>query len=61
MKKYTNEELEELWEKLGEVLVNNRDEIESEFLKFPIGTHREEIWHWFDERYEGGVIYLQFT
>ena len=25
---------------------------------FPHGTHREDIWHWFDERYSRGVAHL---
>lgn len=29
-----------------------------EIVVFPAGTDREEIWHWFDERYCGGVIKL---
>lgn len=28
------------------------------FLGFPAGTHREEIWYWFDERYSKGVYGL---
>ena len=32
--------------------------IEVEFQGFPAGTHREEIWHWFDERYSKGVAGL---
>lgn len=28
------------------------------FLGFPAGTHREDIWHWFDERHSRGVAYL---
>lgn len=33
--------------------------IETAFMDFPAGTHREEIWHWFDKKYmpcfiEGG-------
>lgn len=27
---------------------------------FPAGTSREEIWHWFDERYSGGVAALLY-
>ncbi len=28
------------------------------FLSFPAGTHREEIWRWFDERHTRGAAYL---
>ena len=42
--------LEELWDKFSEVPVNNNDEIEEDFLFFPAGTSKFEVWHWFDER-----------
>lgn len=43
-----------LWEILGEIPVSEgndevaADTIDESFLQFPIGTHREEIWHWFE-------------
>jgi len=44
------------WEMLGDIPTTNDDSndetgpdcIEEPFLHFPIGTHREEIWHWFE-------------
>ena len=36
------------------------ERMEEDFLCFPIGTHREEIWHWFDERHSKGVYYLLY-
>lgn len=42
--------LSELWEMFGEILVNNDDEIESDFMQFKAGTSRFDVWHWFDER-----------
>ena len=35
-------------------------EMEAPFLNFAAGTHREEIWHWFDERHTKGVAYLLY-
>lgn len=29
-------------------------------MDFPAGTHREDIWHWFDERHSKGVTYLMY-
>lgn len=55
---FDSEELEKLWEMLGDIPVNDNDEIEEEFLEFPAGTHKEEIWKWFDERYPDGVCRL---
>ena len=34
----------------GDIPVNNDDEIEKEFLNFPAGTSKLDVWHWFDER-----------
>lgn len=55
---FDSEELEKLWEMLGDIPVNDNDEIEEEFLEFPVGTYKEEIWKWFDERYPDGVCRL---
>lgn len=42
--------LRQLWNAFAELPVNNNDEIEHEFLNFPAGTSKFEVWHWFDER-----------
>lgn len=50
------EDLQQLWLIFGDIPMDPVDEvIEDSFIGFPAGTHREEIWHWFDERYPGGV------
>lgn len=42
----------ELWEEFGDVPMNpETEEIEEEWNGFPPGTHREEIWHWFEESF----------
>ena len=52
-------ELERLWAEFGDVPMNPETECMDEpFLGFPAGTHREDIWHWFDERHTLGVAYL---
>lgn len=44
--------LEDLWEEFGDIPMDDETEcMEAPFLNFPAGTHREEIWHWFDERH----------
>lgn len=49
------------WELFADVPMNPETEcIEQEFLGFPAGTHREDIWHWFDERYSKGVYALLY-
>lgn len=52
--------LEFLWEEFGDVLVDDDECILDDFLGFECGTHREAVWHWFDERYSGGVAKLMF-
>lgn len=31
------------------------EKIEEPWLDFPAGTHREEIWHWFEEQFDISV------
>lgn len=42
--------LKELWDQFSVVPVNNDDDIEEDFLFFPAGTSKFEVWHWFDDR-----------
>jgi len=44
-----------LWEKLGDVAINEDEEIEEDFFKWKKGTSRYEIWHWFDEMLPDGL------
>ena len=42
----------ELWEEFGDVPMNPETEcIEVSWRGFPSGTHREDIWHWFEEKF----------
>ena len=44
--------VKELWEDFGDVPMNPETEcIEDFWGKFYPGTHREEIWHWFEETF----------
>lgn len=54
----TQDELTELWLMFGDVPINDRDEIQEEFIGFDAGTNRFDIWQWFDQRYESGVAQL---
>lgn len=59
--KERDEQLEALWKDFGNVPFNpDAETIEEDFLSFPAGTDREEIWHWFDERHSKGVAYLLY-
>lgn len=51
--------LEELWADFGDIPMDPDTEcMEEEFLGFPAGTHREDVWRWFDARYSKGVANL---
>ena len=59
MEKVTDGVLEKLWNEFGDVPMNLETEcIESDWRKWKAGTHREEIWSWFDEHYSKGVAAL---
>lgn len=50
---------EMLWEEFGAVPINpETEEIEEAWRDFPSGTHREEIWHWFEENFNISVADL---
>ena len=52
---------EELWDEFGDIPMNPETEcIETEWHGFPAGTHREEIWHWFERYYDISVHDLMF-
>lgn len=58
---WTDEELEKLWEELGDVPMDPETEcLEEAFFIWEKGTDREDIWHWFDERHSKGVAYLLY-
>jgi hypothetical protein len=47
-----------LWQKLGDIPTDDRDCIELPFQHFQVGTHREEIWHWFEDSFGIAVFDL---
>jgi len=51
---------EELWEMLGNTPINEFDEIDTPFLHFEIGTHREDIWHWFEDTFNISIAKLMY-
>ncbi len=43
-----------LWNYFGDLPMNpETEEMEAPFMQFPKGTHREEIWKWFESTYPG--------
>jgi hypothetical protein len=59
-KKFRLKKLIKLWEDLGNICINDKDEIEQSFLHFKKGTFREDIWHWFDNELEKVSEYTLF-
>lgn len=53
--------LKRLWSEFGDIPINDQDQLKEPFLGFDKGTDRFEVWHWFDERYPGGVAALTGT
>lgn len=54
--------LEELWKLFGEIpMYPDTECMEDNFLHFPAGTHREEVWKWFDQRHSKGVGHLLYS
>lgn len=54
----TPKSIETFWNELGDIPVDYDGIIQESFLWWPKGTDREDIWHWFDEEYPGGVAKL---
>ncbi|WP_411691004.1 hypothetical protein [Acinetobacter gandensis] len=52
--------IEELWNQFGEVIIDQNECIESNFHIWAIGTDRHDIWQWFDQNSEYGLVSLMF-
>lgn len=56
-----DDQIEDLWCMFEDVPMNPETErIEENFYRWNSGTHREEIWTWFDQRYSKGVYALLY-
>ena len=55
-----NSLLEDLWRTFTDVNIDEDEYIEQNWFIFEKGTHREYIWHWFDERHSKGVAWLMY-
>ena len=57
----TDVEIEKAWNDFADVPMNpETEEIEQDFMHFPAGTNREEIWRWFDKNHSKGVAHLLY-
>lgn len=49
--------IEDLWSEFSDVPINPRLEIiEQPWHRFPAGTHKETIWHWFENEFHISVV-----
>jgi len=39
------------WDALGDIPINDEGALQAPFEHFPIGTHREVVWKWFEARH----------
>ncbi len=57
---YSLSQLYALWEQLGDIPTTHDgpdvDCIEEAFLHFDVGTHREDIWHWFEAQHDRFLV-----
>lgn len=44
-----------LWQTLGDIPIDGDERIEQSFKHFPAGTHREDIWYWFEDEFNVSV------
>ena len=59
--KERDKKLKELWREFGDIPMDPETEcIEEAFMNFPAGTHRFEVWRFFDERFSKGVAALLY-
>ena len=42
---------DELWAEFEDVIVDENECIVSDWRGFEAGTHREDIWHWLEEKF----------
>jgi hypothetical protein len=54
----TDKEIENLWDELGDVPIDENECLDVDWHGWSKGTHREDIWHWFDEHHSKGVGWL---
>lgn len=51
---------EDKWREFEDVLLDEDECLVNNWWLFEKGTHREEIWHYFDEHHTKGVHYLLY-
>ena len=44
-----------IWASLGDVPIDSNGGLEEQWRHFPIGTPREEVWHWLEEEFNVSI------
>ena len=52
--------VQQLWNILGDIPVDDDGNIEVPYLHFEVGIDREDIWHWFEETFDVSINDLMF-
>lgn len=52
----TDIEIEKLWDELEDVPIDENECLDVDWQGWSKGTHREEIWHWFDEQHSKALV-----
>lgn len=58
LEKLTDSQLEILWNRFSDIPINQKDELEEDFLIWKIGENRFSVWQWFDKYHSKGVDFL---
>lgn len=56
--KYDDNELEAMWDGLEDIPIDENECLDIDWNGFSKGTHREDIWYWFDMQHTKGVGWL---
>lgn len=62
---FTDKQVEQKWIELEDILFDEDEDDKELYLHdnwflFNKGTHREDIWHWFDQNHSRGVAWLLY-
>ena len=49
------EKAQKLWAELENIPINEYEEIDIDWNNFDKGTHIQDIWHWFEEKFDISV------
>lgn len=45
-----------LWQKLGDIPINENEEIDEDFLHFSKGCDKSDVWHWVEDFFNVSIV-----